>query len=328
MAYNKHTWVTGEVITAEKMNNIEDGLNAANSIPRVSIDYDRKPEGLLTNAFVAVPQEENLFTLFASQSKYVYDNIWRIRTIIGVPKWYSNKHLFKYLLTKNATSITEINDDNAATKGSGNFNYADIVHFHLMNVRVDDLEEGKYHLARLMLELNDGNGNVVERIYSKQLCISKVNGEFTYETVQYDNTTNDNCIVDGWLSKGSQGASFVRNNLSQCRNDYLSDFEYGVYGTNANTTYTQGRSKLIPWNLLSENDYIYPCLQIGKSTAVCGNVIKTHIPSLAMTKAVTTGQHFELDGLWYTATANIAVGESLAIGTNCEAYEHQTHIEQ
>jgi len=27
MAYNKHTWTTQEVITADKLNNIEDGLS-------------------------------------------------------------------------------------------------------------------------------------------------------------------------------------------------------------------------------------------------------------------------------------------------------------
>ena len=37
MSYNKHTWETGETITAEKLNNIEDGVeNAGNSIQRVA----------------------------------------------------------------------------------------------------------------------------------------------------------------------------------------------------------------------------------------------------------------------------------------------------
>lgn len=30
MAYDKHTWETGEVITAEKLNNMENGIEAAN----------------------------------------------------------------------------------------------------------------------------------------------------------------------------------------------------------------------------------------------------------------------------------------------------------
>lgn len=54
MAYNKHTWVTGETITAEKPNNIEDGVATAG--------------GILKLAFTEDPENE---------STYVCDHTWQ-----------------------------------------------------------------------------------------------------------------------------------------------------------------------------------------------------------------------------------------------------------
>lgn len=40
MAYEKYTWVDGEVITAQKLNHMEDGIGEANEVFVVHINYD------------------------------------------------------------------------------------------------------------------------------------------------------------------------------------------------------------------------------------------------------------------------------------------------
>ena len=40
MAYEKHTWETGEKITAEKLNNLEDGVSGNGGILLVTATYD------------------------------------------------------------------------------------------------------------------------------------------------------------------------------------------------------------------------------------------------------------------------------------------------
>ena len=39
MSYNKHTWETGETITAEKLNNLEDGIDDISDVLIANISY-------------------------------------------------------------------------------------------------------------------------------------------------------------------------------------------------------------------------------------------------------------------------------------------------
>lgn len=47
MAYEKHTWTTGEVITAGKLNNMEDGIASAGGVMVVSSTYDNQTEKMV-----------------------------------------------------------------------------------------------------------------------------------------------------------------------------------------------------------------------------------------------------------------------------------------
>jgi len=55
MAYDKHTWVTDEIITAALLNNIEDGIEAVDAaVDGISIPDELPPtDGSVTNAKVA-----------------------------------------------------------------------------------------------------------------------------------------------------------------------------------------------------------------------------------------------------------------------------------
>lgn len=61
MAYEKYTWVDGEVITAQKLNHLEGGVEQANSVFVVHINYDEQTDTYSTeeswndikNAFLA-----------------------------------------------------------------------------------------------------------------------------------------------------------------------------------------------------------------------------------------------------------------------------------
>lgn len=59
MAYEKHTWETGEVITAEKLNNIEDGVVSSGlPIVGVAMTYGQ------TNTAVVDKSFDELYSLF------------------------------------------------------------------------------------------------------------------------------------------------------------------------------------------------------------------------------------------------------------------------
>lgn len=47
MSYEKYTWQTGEVITADKLNHMEDGIAAANAAPIKSITIENTTENLV-----------------------------------------------------------------------------------------------------------------------------------------------------------------------------------------------------------------------------------------------------------------------------------------
>ena len=55
MSYNKQTWETGQVITAEKLNHMEKGIEDGNAIPicRVFINYDVYTEQYSTDSILA-----------------------------------------------------------------------------------------------------------------------------------------------------------------------------------------------------------------------------------------------------------------------------------
>jgi len=44
MAYTKHTWTTGEVITAGRLNNMEDGIADAGGVMVISNTYDKQAD--------------------------------------------------------------------------------------------------------------------------------------------------------------------------------------------------------------------------------------------------------------------------------------------
>lgn len=49
MAYNKTIWNTGDVVTAEKLNNLENGV--ANAIPRITLTYSEELTSAVSSQF-------------------------------------------------------------------------------------------------------------------------------------------------------------------------------------------------------------------------------------------------------------------------------------
>jgi len=65
MSYTKHTWVDGEVITAAKLNNIEEGIEGAQ-------DYMPAPSAFIVNA-VLIDTEDDYYTRLDKTWREIYN---------------------------------------------------------------------------------------------------------------------------------------------------------------------------------------------------------------------------------------------------------------
>lgn len=63
MAYKKQTWTDGEIVSSEKLNHIEQGLNNVTNVMTVSINYDKDKE----NYFIPYPWN-GLYEIFITNN--------------------------------------------------------------------------------------------------------------------------------------------------------------------------------------------------------------------------------------------------------------------
>jgi len=62
MSYSRHTWSKGEVIDADKLNNIEDGINALNGLDNVDVEFSYNLFGRtpITQSMTGMPSVEDV----------------------------------------------------------------------------------------------------------------------------------------------------------------------------------------------------------------------------------------------------------------------------
>ena len=84
MAYEKQTWTDGEIVSSEKLNHIEQGLNNVTNVMTVSINYDNDKE----NYFISYPWNR-LYEIFITNNtpiicKTTFDNSYSFEYITNI----------------------------------------------------------------------------------------------------------------------------------------------------------------------------------------------------------------------------------------------------
>ena len=82
MAYDKYTWQTGEVITQEKLNHMEDGIEDAYELPSVTETDNGKVLGVENGAWSVVNGGGGVLVVNATKtsssgSTYILDKTWQ-----------------------------------------------------------------------------------------------------------------------------------------------------------------------------------------------------------------------------------------------------------
>lgn len=113
MAYEKHTWETGETITAEKLNNIEDGVyEAQNNVLIVDTHWDNTTSKNMINLpFEKIVEATN-------SGKMIVLNYGRIipltpeYTPSGIDSYYG-VYITRFLSTHSSTELITYSIDNS-----------------------------------------------------------------------------------------------------------------------------------------------------------------------------------------------------------------------
>lgn len=328
MSFTPKNWVCGEVISSDDLNRMEQGIADSENISKYSsiltLVSEKTHEGLRCFTTVYCPQ--NMVMVFASQVASFNPNSGNFvsRYAIHVPdKYTSGKHHAYIIADLNATEYYELTEENAPQKANVILDYNCSCHFYVCNITPNRTDVGNQTLFRIALELYDDNGNLERVVYSAQTAVTKT--EDAYLAREVFHPTYSDSIVQGFYvlhkadaciqvdNKGIKGLDYLDNHTND---SFMSD----VFGSSQSVLIApNGYSRTIPWDKLHGTAVVVcPLLLTGDDRHIVGN--RSHaVPSFELEEVVSNGQTFCYDGLWYTATADIAQGEKLVLGTNCTA---------
>lgn len=295
---------------------------------QISMATEKTHDGLICYPRIRVVDES--FVAVITQNNYInpVDNKVNIQAQLIVPTKYTGswRAIYKTLKTDEIHELTVENDGfNNMSVGSGNNSYT----LQLTSARdkmfVRQGVSYAHYLVRFGIQLLSG-ADVVRTIYTSQLNFSPSDNDdgFTLDEVVYTNENDVDCLVFGRIvhaSFGNYPDNFDKfTSIERIKVKAVGTLMYGV--TSESRTISDAHI-LLPWSLAQNgNDTIEVSLLRGDGKyAVSGGSCVFIKPSTITAQAVSSGDTFMLDGLWYKATTDLAVGDTLVVGTNCLAID-------
>ena len=272
--------------------------------------------GNVKNTFMVLPVQYDVFSLESGVNKL------RLFALFTVPEEYLGRCLGAFYLKKYTSEPSEMltNTTDGIQRGSSANVITNAVTGCLaVNISFTDADWSDgliYRSLRLGIEIySDTTRTTLERvIYSEQ---------FTYKTNSMNPFSAEltNASSSDITNEGAIWGGYLAIPKTKYNNVFgISDFNYLSQIADSKTEPGPNPgvvSALVPYE---ENKSVVSVLRYGTIYSV-SNAISLKPPSKTVSKAIASGDTFMLDDLWYTATTDLAVGDTLVVGTNCEAVD-------
>ena len=333
MSYQRTNWkgVPESNAIYKGLMNLEDGVEKIykknetqlNSTGILSVTYERTAAGLKCKTRFAVP--DDMFLCMFVQAHYDEPSADRRHVFLAyvhVPEAFKNKYDLHMLIVKSAETPYELTTENAQTMSKSSISYdLNANRWNVTTKLITGMAVDELRMFRLALRLFDDAGNVIRTIYSSQFNIVKTDSNNLEISEVYYKTDSD-VISNGGFYRYRDNFILSNANDHGTSTVKVSDFYDGLYYPSGVFSGMNEWHTLIPWSLNDEGrTIIFPMIRIGESGFIFGESCSFVSPDMVAKAAITSGQTFMLDGLWYTATANIGSGETVVLGTNAVACE-------
>lgn len=272
--------------------------------------------GNVKNTFMVLPVQYDVFSLESGVNKL------RLFALFTVPEEYLGRCLGAFYLKKYTSEPSEMltNTTDGIQRGSSaNVITNTVTGCLAVNISFTDADWSGgliYRSLRVGIEIyTDTTRTTLERvIYSEQ---------FTYKTNSMNPFSAEltNASSSDITNEGAIWGGYLAIPKTKYNNVFgISDFNYLSQIADSKTEAGSNPgvvSALVPYE---ENKSVVSVLRYGDIYSV-SNAISLKPPSKTVSKAITSGDTFMLDGLWYKATTDLAVGDTLVVGTNCLAID-------
>lgn len=333
----KFEWVNiQDDITEIKQSIIKNEVVAPNCM-FIDMPSKKTHEGLVVYPRVSIPS--NMFSVVCTESGWLNPDIdkYCTRIELHVPPKYSRKWqpIYKTLKANEIRELTIDNDTfNSVTLTSpGVLSYNLALNTSRTSMFVSNGEPVNYYMFKAGIRLYDDDHNVERIIYPLQVIYAKGENDsvIVTETI-YKNDNDYDVLAVGKITSPLLGSNFpnIINNQSIVNaestpnlfwNKVIGNLLDGVPGS---STALIDAHRLLAWESMDDttNDTICVSFITGDNKKfISGGYTLFIKPSTTMTQAVSAGDTFMLDELWYKATTDLAIGDTLDAGTNCEAID-------
>ena len=333
MSYTRTNWkgIPEDNKIAQGLNKLENAVvSGLGDGVGLSLATTRTHEGLVCYPNIVLP--DNMFCVMFTQPYFidtVHDQLFIVLDGV-VPDSYRSRFILSYgflrtedpheLLIETDTfyNLTEVPAPNKT-------HMVAILPLKYSTMFMKKGVEMSHLLIRGAIKLLDGNGNIERVIYSSQLHYTKADSELGFDVTDefYLNSRDYDCYIYGNIHKNTD------NEYASPVIPYSGTRFYGIRKIASLASNIAGEDhgmdkqySIIPWSLADRsNPTICICLRTGDGLYKFGGYATFIPPDVVAKAAITSGQTFLLDGLWYTATANIGSGETVVLGTNAVACE-------
>ena len=290
----------------------------------------RTPEGMEFVTSIGNISEGIFFALNDQYDCYFYrshnrPHAYSIRYEFSVPVEYKNRWRAGTITVRNrdtkdliTTSTENANVQRSSTMGSNGALVG------RMNVTFafnsgDYNEVNKYSSQRSFLELyTDESKTVLERIiYTEQVNFEYVSTDpFVMNVERTDNNEYEDVVTLGYIVYDTGDACV--NNVFES----LDTINVSTLTTIHNAETYARQVALVPYSKANNslNKGVIALLK-HNNQYIISNSVEFNAPSTTLIQSVSEGDTFMLDNLWYKATTDLAVGDTLVVGTNCLAID-------
>lgn len=310
----------------------QDFNNIPSSKVSVNIRGKRTHEGIVVyptiyniyDSFIAMLTQ---YDCFYHRDGNARPNTYSVGIVFCVPRKYIHRWKAGSITARKRsnTDLLTIETEGASVQRSSSIGSQDY-HSGFLGLNVgfnesDYDETNKYTSTRGFIEIfTDESKTTLERI----IYTNQVNFEYL-STSPFDmNVSATSIKEDGVISIG--GIKYnddkiidkIYTNYINTPISYISTLS-GHHGQASGmpVAYT-----VIPY--ASSQKSIVAVLEYGTSNFIESNSIDITAPDTTIKSAVSSGDTFMLDGLWYKAITDLAVGDTLVVGTNCTVAEEPT----
>lgn len=309
------TQTKDKLITTESLKYVHDKLLNDVSSNKVSISLDAEytnstvelitKVGNMSDTFVCMPYQIDCLrtrdgysypTEYARISYMLPSNIYKTR---------GNNKFVLYIKTSNQVEILDIDNYTNRVVGQGGnsifLNYAG-------NVNINQTIDTPFKMIRPAIELYDDNNNLTRVIYGAQINYKLL----STDPYEIEITVNKEFIHDKdtvWYGEMCNG--FKHRLLND-------DYSLLKQLSNSAIKSDDAIKYIVQYSELAGDSVLFPVLYKGDNI-ITGDSILVSIPDTTVKTDIKAGETFMLDGFWYKALTNLSIGDTLSIGTNCEA---------